>query len=244
MQIRYEACQTNFNKIPGAPIAYWLSQIKLKAFESPKLDAFGKAQKGLDTCDVNCFVRAWYEVSIVSIGFKIGSNDETYSHKWFPYAKGGEYRKWFGNNYDVVMWENNGEVLRNLRDDKGKLKSRPQNTEDYFKPLITWSAISSSKPSMRYIKYSIYGGGGTAYMPNGEIKYYLAYLNSKVSLDYLKVLSPTLNYEAGHIMALPLCESKEYDSNITSLADSNILLSKADWDSFETSWDFKKHPLI
>ena len=148
-----------------------------------------RAQKGLDTCDVNRFVRNWYEVISKKIGFEANSCEETYSHKWFPYSKGGEYRKWYGNLWDVVLWENNGEILRNLKDSSGKLKSRPQNISDYFKPMITWSAISSSKTSMRYIVNSIYGGGGTAYLPNGNIFYFLAFLNSNVAETFLRVVS-------------------------------------------------------
>ncbi|WP_027204782.1 BREX-1 system adenine-specific DNA-methyltransferase PglX [Butyrivibrio fibrisolvens] len=240
----FETHQDNFRKITLMPIAYWISEKGLSAFSKKKLSDYGKAQKGLDTCDVNRFVRYWYEVDYNKIGFGIKSNSETFSHKWFPYAKGGEYRKWYGNNYDVVMWENDGEILRNFRNEKGKLKSRPQNTDDYFKPLITWSAISSSKPSMRYANNTIYGGGGTAYIPTINIMYCLAYLNSKVALEYLKAISPTLNYEAGHIMSLPLIYEESFSDRIIQMAEKNIQLTKDDWDSSEISWDFKCSPLI
>jgi hypothetical protein len=135
---RHVASADNFAKIPGSPVAYWVCEGMLRAFEKKTARCYGKAQKGLDTCDVDRFVRFWHEVSTDRI-----------SVRWFPYSKGGEYRKWYGNNDCVVNWENNGEELRNFRDKAGKLKSRPQNIVDYFKPLITWSAISSSKPSMR-----------------------------------------------------------------------------------------------
>lgn len=233
-----------FEIIPGAPIAYWVSKEMLAAFNHKTLSNYGKAQKGLDTCDVGRFVRCWYEVDLNKICFTATTNNETYDHKWFPYSKGGEYRKWYGNQTDVVLWENNGEILRNWRDDSGKLKSRPQNTEDYFKPIITWSAIASSNPSMRYIVKSIYGGGGTAYIPSVDLMYCLAFLNSKVALAYLNAISPTLNFEAGHIMSLPLVVDKEMVGAIEKLAEENVKIAKEDWDAFETSWGFTSHPLL
>lgn len=240
----YEAQQTNFSKIPGSPVAYWVSLNVLSAYRNNLLSDYGKAQKGLDTCDVNRFVRNWHEVNFSKIRFDASSCDDTYNHRWFPYSKGGEYRKWYGNLFDVVFWENNGETLRSLKGLSGKLKSRPQNTADYFKPMITWSAISSSKSSMRYIANSIYGGGGTAYLPSGNIFYFLAFLNSKVAETFLMVVSPTLNYEAGHIMSLPLLYDDLKLDKISEVTQTDIRISKFDWDSYETSWDFKKHPLI
>ena len=240
----YEAQQSNFSKIPGSPVAYWVSINVLSAYKYNLLSDYGKAQKGLDTCDVNRFVRNWYEVISKKIGFEANSCEETYSHKWFPYSKGGEYRKWYGNLWDVVLWENNGEILRNLKDSSGKLKSRPQNISDYFKPMITWSAISSSKTSMRYIVNSIYGGGGTAYLPNGNIFYFLAFLNSNVAETFLRVVSPTLNYEAGHIMSLPLLYNDSKADSISEITQVSIRASKFDWDSYEISWDFQRHPLV
>lgn len=240
----YEQSTDNFAKIPGKPLTYWASDAELEAFKNKTLGQYGKAQKGLDTCDVNRFVRGWAEVDYTKIGFEINSCDETYNNKWFPYSKGGEFRRWYGNQWDVVLWEQNGIVLRNLKDVSGKLKSRPQNTGDYFKPLITWSAISSSKPSMRYIVNSIYGGGGTAYLPNRNIYYFLAYLNSVVANSYLRMISPTMNFEAGHIMSLPLIFDNKRKEKISELSKLNIALDKDDWDSFETSWDFTRHPFI
>lgn len=241
---RYSADQTNFSKIPGSPVAYWVSNKMYLTFSDKKASDYGRAQKGLDTCDVERFVRFWYEVGISKIGFGVESCNNTYMGKWFPYSKGGDFRKWYGNNFNVVNWENDGEELRNFRNEDGKLKSRPQNTQDYFKNLITWSAITSGQPSMRLISNSIYGGGGTAFVPNGKLEYIIAFLNSKVALAYLKIISPTLNYEAGHLMSLPLIPCDNYFSDVENYAHNNILLSKNDWDSFETSWDFKHHPLL
>ena len=196
------------------------------------------------TCDVDVFVRQWYEVDTDTIGFTVKNCYGTFSHKWFPYSKGGEFRRWYGNKSYIVLWENNGEILRNLRDEIGRIKSRPQNIDNYFTPIITWSAISSSKPSMRMIENSIYGGGGTGYITDTSRLYMLAFLNSKIALEYLSAISPTLNYEAGHIMSLPLKYATEKENQINNIISNNLYLSCLDWDAFETSWDFKRHPML
>lgn len=241
----YEADQSNFSKIPGSPVAYWLSSPVYQSFDGKSASDFGQAQKGLDTCDVNRFVRNWHEVAFFKICLSANSeNRNLLTYKWFPYAKGGEYRKWYGNVDTVVLWENNGYELRHLFNKDGKLKSRPQNIQDYFKKLITWSAITSGKPSMRYIEHCIYGGGGTAYVPRNNIFYSIALFNSKLALMYLSVLSPTLNYEAGHVMTIPYKYLSEHDNLVTQKATEAIEIERLDWDSYETSWDFKRSPLI
>lgn len=242
----YEADQSNFSKIPGSPVAYWLSDTIFRSFEFNPASDYGRAQKGLDTCDVNRFVRNWYEVLNSKIGFTTANTEMTLTmqNKWYPYAKGGEYRKWYGNIDAVVLWENDGYELRHYFTADGKLKSRPQNTDDYFKELITWSAITSGKPSMRYINHCIYGGGGTAYVPFGNLQYTLALFNSKLAVMYLDVISPTLNYEAGHIMSIPFKYDDSKETEISSRAQNAINIEKDDWDSYETSWDFKRNPLI
>ena len=180
------------------------------------------------------------------IGFTTSNTEMTLTmqNKWYPYAKGGEYRKWYGNVDTVVLWENDGYELRHYFTSDGKLKSRPQNMDDYFKELITWSAITSGKPSMRYINHCIYGGGGTAYVPFGNLQYTLALFNSKLAVMYLDVISPTLNYEAGHIMSIPFKYDDSKENEISSCAQNAINIEKDDWDSCETSWDFKRNPLV
>ena len=243
---RYAAEQSNFSKIPGSPVAYWLSDTVFRSFEFNSASDYGRAQKGLDTCDVNRFVRNWYEVTSLKIGFTTSNTEMTLTmqNKWYPYAKGGEYRKWYGNVDTVVLWENDGYELRHYFMADGKLKSRPQNTDDYFKELITWSAITSGKPSMRYINHCIYGGGGTAYVPFENLQYTLALFNSKLAVMYLDVISPTLNYEAGHIMSIPFKYDNSKENEISSCAQNAINIEKNDWDSYETSWDFKRNPLL
>ena len=243
---RYVADQSDFSKIPGASVAYWLSKNMFCCFEQKKAKDYGTAQKGLDTCDVNRFVRFWHEVAVKTINFTALNSDESPRPlKWFPYAKGGEYRKWFGNIDTVVLWENDGWELRNLKTSDGKLKSRPQNITDYFKELITWSAISSGKPSMRYIISCIYGGGGTGFVSQKDSLYYsLGFFNSNVAVAFLRAISPTLNYEAGHIMSVPYIKDSDKEKNIDELVKQCISDERSDWDAFETSWDFKQHPML
>ena len=150
-------------------------------------------------------------------------------------------QRWYGNYNYVVNWENDGFVLRNLRDEKGKIKSRPQNIRFYFKPGLTWSTISSYKISLRYMNNAIFGGGGSG-MFGDNIKYFLGIINSNVANYYLGILNPTLNILVGDIISLPVKIQRE--DTIINLVDNNISLSKSDWDSFETSWDFKVHPLV
>ena len=166
--------------------------------------------------------------------------------KWFPYNKGGEFRKWYGNNDYVVNWENDGVEIRHFTDERGKLRSRPQNTDTYFSESITWSKISSGTIAFRYKPHGhIYDVAGTSIFADHEkLLYLLAFCNSNVAMEIAKILSPTINYEVGHISSFPIIFSKEENKRIIDIVATLTSLSQQDWDSFETSWDFKKHPLI
>lgn len=247
----YEQSTDNFAKIPGSPVAYWLSDKSIAAFE--KGCALGTLENvcgGLTTGDNNRFLRFWFEVTLSSISFQTNSMEETEKSNftWYPMTKGGEYRKWYGNNEYVVNWKNNGEeikywVTHNPKDPNTKQWSRRLfNTESYFKHIITWSGISSGAPSMRVASHSIFGSGAKAIVSERKDDFYIGYLNSSVALMYLRVLSPTLNYESGHIASLPIILAE--DEGISIVVQKNIDLSKQDWDSFETSWDFTRHPFI
>ncbi len=190
--------------------------------------------------DVNRFVRIWWECALPKIGFK----SETETAKWFPYNNGGEYRKWYGNNANVVNWENSGFEIRNFVDDKGKQRSRPQNQQFYFKEGVTWTAISSGALSVRYFPegYLFSNAGMAMFGEHQRLMYLVAMLNTKLCQYYLRVFSETLNYNQGDIARLPIIiENKD---SVNSLATANISLSRLDWDSFETSWDFARHPLV
>ena len=242
---RYTAKQENFSKIPGSPVAYWVSENFVRAFEHDNLRNHVNAVKGLDTCDNDTFTRHWYEVEYKKIGFDKSDSTQTYSHKWYPYCKGGGYSKWYGFMNIVVNWENDGLILRNIRDKNGRIKSRPQNTRYYFKEGLTWSTITSYKLSLRYMNNCIFGGGGSAMFCNKDMFFYLGYINSRVAEYALSLLNPTLNFLVGDILSLPVISPYEEKKKTTeSYVKENIALSKEDWDSFETSWDFEGHPLV
>lgn len=240
----YVSCADNFSKIPGMPVAYWVSVNTINAFDKPKLESGVNAVKGLDTCDNDTFVRFWNEVDIHNINFSARSSEDTFEAKWYPYCKGGGYSKWYGFMDKVVDWKDDGNILRNLRDSNGKIKSRPQNIRYYFKEGLTWSTITSYKLSLRYMNHCIFGGGGSAMFMSSNLYYNLCFVNSKVTEYFLSFMNPTLNFLVGDILGLPIIIDESKKEVVESLARNNINISKIDWDSFETSWDFKTHPLI
>lgn len=246
----YETDQTNFSKIPGSPIAYWVSENYLNAFANGmQLKELASPRQGLATADNNRFLREWYEVDIHNTLLNSSSREESLNSnvKWYPYNKGGEFRKWYGNNDYVVNWSNNGYEIKHFVDKKsGKLRSRPQNIDTYYLESITWSKISSGGIAFRYKPFGhIYDVAGTSVFANSDtLKYLQAFCNSKVALSILNAISPTINYEVGHIASLPIIENDENKESIINTVNNNIQISKTDWDSYETSWDFKRNPLI
>ena len=230
------------------PIAYWLSPTFINIFKfNKKIGDIADSKQGLATADNNRFIRLWHEVRINRIGFEASNEDEAEQTglKWFPYNKGGEFRKWYGNNDYVVNWENGGFEIKNFFDEKGKLRSRPQNTQFYFKPSASWSLISPSVPAFRYKPQGhIFDVAGMSCFSNNNLKYLLALFNSSVAFEMLKVLAPTINYQCGDIANIPVIIDEGQKKYIEEKVETNIELSKKEWDSFEVSWDFKKHPLI
>lgn len=246
----YYCKQNGFHSIPGSPIAYWASDRVREIFaRNRSLSAVCKPTQGLATADNDRFLRLWNEVNISKIGFGYGSCEEAKETelKWFPYNKGGEFRKWYGNNDYVVNWENNGFEIKNYIDDKGKQLSRPQNTQYYFMESGTWSFISSTSFGVRYSpKGSIFDVGGSSVFAPDNIKYIIGFLCSKLSYEFLKFLNPTLNFQVGNVGSLPIIFPKDENirKQIDNIVAQNIQISKDDWDSFETSWDFEQHPLL
>lgn len=241
---RFSARQDNFEKIPGAPVAYWVSENVRKCFEYKTLGDIGTSSKGIITGDNNRFLRLWYETQKSNIEFsaeKVADAQKS-NKKWYPCRKGGEMRKWYGNNEYIINWKGNGyEVL-------GLSKKEKRNCQDYldkykFIPSISWTSISSGTPSFRFGEKDLSESAGMSYfVDSGSLKYNLALMNSCVSINMLSLLAPTMNYTAGAINRLPIIQK-----NVKAVEDTTnvcISLSKEDWDSFETSWDFKKHPLI
>ena len=233
---RYIAHQDNFSKISGYPIAYWVSDNFFKAFESGKLlGEVGRASEGVKTGDNNRFLRFWFEVNAHKFSFADKRNDM----KWYPHHKGGEYRKWYGNLEYVINWEHDGLEIKNSG------KSGLQGKDMYFKPVLCWSKITSKGTSLRYIPENcLFDSGSPAYWIPNRIEYVLGFLNT-LGTYMLDILNPTLNCQVGDIKGLPLIMgSDEVVEIISSIVNENILISQQDWDSFETSWDFKEHPFV
>ena len=245
----YRADAINFAGIPGMPIVYWATRSVLEAFKNGvPVSSIGQPRVGLQTGDNAKFVRQWWEVSLTQERFDCPSIGESVKSgaKWFPYNKGGEYRKWYGNNDCVVNWENDGREIKGYKDDHGKLLSRPQNTQCYFKPCITWSKISSGSIAFRYKPAGhVFDVAGTSIFAGGrELEYLQGACNSSVILQIAGMLSPTLNFEVGQIATYPILLDERRESNVCALVSEERSLSKSDWDTFELSWDFKRHPLI
>lgn len=247
-QNRFSARQDNFEKIPGAPVAYNFSEKVFQTFEKfPALCNEVVTRLGMTTADNDRFVREWFEVSSEKCIMNAKSKEEVIQNnkKWVSYNKGGKYRKWYGNIENVVNWENDGYEIKNFSDSKGKIRSTVPNTEFYFRECGTWSKISSGIIAFRYRPVgSIFDVAGACMYSESDLLFYIAFCNSKVAMLILEVLSPTLNYEGSHIAALPV-ESQQVDNpEIEMKATECVEISKEDWDSFETSCDFKRHPLI
>ena len=244
---RYEAKQDDFEKIPGSPIGYWLKENIKQIFVNDIFDKYGYSGKGLDTCDNDTYTRNWYEIDFFNIGFSVNNNIETLNtFKWYPFSKGGEFRKWFGNLEVVVLWENDGQIVRNIRDEKGKIKSRPQNTDKYFKKAITWSSLGGTFGARKIDK--VIFGNGAAFFPKNikHLNFFNALMNTKVVTDILKVINPTLSFLAGDIKRLPIIFPKQESTKqqIDTLTQECIYISKEEWNSRETSWDFTKNELL
>ena len=239
---RFVADQSNFSKIPGSPVAYWVSSAFLRAFETGVLlGKIADAKQGVATADNNRFLRLWNEVSINKVSFHTHSHEEAAiaREKWFPYNKGGDFRKWYGNNEFVVNWEHDGAELKQF---KGSVLRNPSY---YFKECFSWSLISSSVAAFRYKPAGqIFDVAGmSCFASEKQLNYLLALCNTKVVMKVLEVIAPTINYQCGDIANIPVIQDGDTDK-ICEVTQENISISKTDWDSYETSWDFKKNPLI
>lgn len=238
----YIADQASFSKIPGSPVAYWASNNLLHDFDiGIKLESIAVPRQGIKTADKDKFLRAWYEVEYQ----KMSINDDISINKWYPCNKGGSFRKWYGNNEYVVNWENNGYEIRNFRDKNGKLKSRPQNLQYMLREGITYTNISISSFGARYSPSGfIYDAAGSGIFCKDPkmLRYVLAFLTSVIAAAITKITSPTMSFEVGQIGMLPFIYHPS--TLIDDLTASAINISKEDWDSFETSWNFKRNPLL
>ena len=211
-------------------------------------------KQGMATTENKLFLRQWYEPDIKNIGFQVESrlHAEKSGLKWFPYNKGGEFRKWYGNNEYVVNYQNDGKHLIDLVKSKYPNISDPEfvikNRNYYFKSGITCSFVSSSNFGVRYSpKGFVFDVGGSSVFPHEKDIYFItAFLCSKLAVEFLKIQNPTMNFQVGNIARLPIILTNEESvlQRIDVLSKENIINSKQEWDSFETSWDFQTHPLI
>ena len=246
---RYTAQQDNFSKIPGAPVAYWVSEAFIEMFKFDTLTMIGSAKQGLITGDNGRFLRHWFEVLYSNIGFcKDTRMSALHSKKkWFPYCKGGEYRKWYGNNDYLVNWYNDGIEIQTFYDDKGKLRSRPQNLDTFFQQGVTWSDITSGTFSARFAETgTIHDSTGPKFFCKEAkaVIIVLAILNAKPAQEQLHLLAPTFHFREGPVSLVTFNSHLIHNESIVVLCNSCIFLSRTDWNSFETSWDFQRHPLI
>ncbi len=240
---QFYVSQDQFSAIPGSPIAYWASEAVRRAFEiAAPLESIAKPRLGMTTGDNDRFVRGWYEVSLNRIGFACGSADEALETgcKWFPYNKGGEYRKWYGNQEHVINWKDSGWEVKSTG------SSYVRNEQFYFLSGITWSFISSSKFGVRYSPLGfIFDVAGSSVFPReSDISYVTAFLCSAITYQFMQYVNPTLNFQVGNIASLPLIMSDEIKPDVDRLAEQNIHIAQEDWDDFETSWNFVQHPLV
>ena len=249
---RYKtASMERFMAIPGIPIAYWKSDAIINSFSEGNLDSELTFRQGMTTTNNEKYLRLWHEVDFERIGFGFSRREDAASsdYMWFPYQKGGEFRKWYGNNEYVVYYLNDGKELIELVTEKYPKISDPEfiikNRNWYFKEGLTWSTLSSAAFGVRYCDggYIFDAKGSMAFTLGAtSIKYYIALLNSFVATDYLDVLAPTMDFNIVGLKAIPFVKS-DHD-RVCSVVDACIALSKEEWNSFERAWDFLVHPLV
>jgi type II restriction/modification system DNA methylase subunit YeeA len=239
---RYNINQEKFYNIPGSPIAYWASDNVRNIFSSATpLDNYAEPRQGLATGDNNKFLRVWSEIDTNKIGFDFESIEEFHdsSYKWLPYNKGGNFRRWYGNQEFVIAFDKRNYDL--LSRQGNQLPSK----QYYLRESVTWSFISTRSFSVRYSpKGFVFDVAGSSIFPDKEKLFYiLGFLGSKLTNEFLYVLNPTMNYQVGNVRSLPIINEIFNNEEISSIVSSNICISKTDWDSFETSWNFLKHPI-
>ena len=241
----YEAVQLDFNIIPGTTIAYWISKNMLRAYDTGKnIGEIAFPKTGMTTGDNNRFLRMWFEININNAKFDVNSAKEAQrsGKKWFPYCKGGGFRRWYGFNEYLVNWFNDGYEIKNNIKSNGLKAASVRSENMYFKPLITWSAVTSGLFSCRYcFGGALFDSGGSSISVPQNAYYLLSLLNGKIGQYILDISNATINYQPGDIAGIPVIfdQVEQVELNV----QLNIQISKTDWDSFETSWDFKRYPL-
>jgi len=243
---RYHSKPDSFRSIPGSPIGYWTSSAFRDAFQNCTfLKDIAEPRVGLQTGDNNHFLRLWHEVDVLAIGFGF-SNRESASKSdktWFPYNKGGDFRKWYGNNDYVVKWRNGGSELEAF-----KPRSVLRNPSYYFRPSITWSFVSSSFFGVRRSDQGfLFDIGGSSAFPSDDLRNLITgFMCSRVVFEFMKVLNPTLNFQVGNVASLPLRFDSllEHKKAVDNFVECAVSMAREDWDSHERSWDFMQSPLL
>ena len=239
----------NFSKIPGSPMAYWISKQLMNTFEHPSIENYVLFRQGMATSDNNRFLRLWHEVKESKTNLH-ATDLESARHsgsKWFAYNKGGAYRKWYGNSEYVVNWENDGAEMKAYTSTLPQgMNVRLKSREYYFKECYSWSKISSGQISFRYYPtgFAFDVAGCCVFECGDHLLYFLGLSNSVVTSILANCISPTMNYELDHLKKIPVIFNNEKEEVINEIVKKNIILAKTDWDSYETSWDFQKHPLV
>lgn len=236
----FYASRNFFELLPGAPVAYWLNEHFVANFKFQSVGDKFIPKFGMSTGDGERFIRNWYEINYRDFCTSLINAEEAERSdvKWVAVDKGGSFRKWYGNRNSVVWWHNNGAEI------KAHPKSAVRSPHLFFKPHVSWTLISSGRFSARYFDngFALDTASNCIYSNNDEFEYVLALLNSCVVDEYLSVLNPTMNFSCGVVALTPYIEGKV--GEIKRISRENITLSKDDWDAFETSWDFKVHPLL
>ena len=247
----YERSTNNFSEIPGSPVAYWVSAQVRNAFaNNPLIEDVLETRNGMSTTNNNLFLKMWFEPCIEKCGFGsfTATSAKESSKKWFRYNKGGEFRRWYGNNDYVVNWENDGEKLKKYVSERYGSYSKEIRSEDrYFYESITWSGVTSSQTGFRFSSQgAIFDSGANGLFADETriLKYTLGFLNTKLVVDFVKCKNPTINTGSGTIGKLPIRIQDDKIQYVNTIVDECIEQSKTDWDIFETSWDFQHHPLL
>mgnify|MGYP000755334264 CR=1 FL=1 len=246
----YEQSTDNFSKIPGSPVAYWVSSALTQSFiAGTPLGEIAKPRQGMATTNNNRFLRLWHEIPIYNIGFGLNGIDETVGEiKWFPYNKGGDFRKWYGNNDYIVNFQNKGQEVCAYIDATSAVNSKGRviNRDRYFNECMSWSLISSSNIAFRYKPngFIFDVAGMSCFASHSTLQYLLGLCNSIVVRIILQTLAPTINYQVGDIANIPVIFNPEMEEKVSNLSEHNISAERENWDAFETSWDFKRSPLV
>ena len=247
----FETKNTDFSSIPGSPIAYWASDKVREIFrKETKLGILTEIKQGLTTSDNERFLRYWHEVLYTKIGFGMTDSEDAKNSlaKWFPHNKGGEFRKWYGNLDVVVNFYNNGEEMKEFQSHLNQgWTARIKSREFYFHNCVSWSMITSGDVGVRYYyNGTISNIAGPSIFNDNEkfLRTIMALLNTKITGCFLKIMNPTMNNNVLEFNKIPIIFSENKKPQIDALVEQNIAISKDDWDSFETSWDFEQHPLI